>query len=291
MKHGDEPNGARFPNAAPAGEDVRDEMRKQFERQHALLKNPEYREAMRASTHLGMQQNYPGFAAALDLNDEEANRFIDLLTEQQLRNREYEESLFLAQTENDEGRMREAHERMQERMRQQQAEIEMQLGPANYQKWQEYQQTVGQRHRLASMQSQLALAGTPLNAEQSGALLAALVQEQRKQQQAQSAAGTARPVGWQPVGVVPGQEEWIEAQAQSNERLLAAIKSNLSSQQTSQLEQMLARELDLQRTQLQLLQAEGVNTTRGFPATALTVAPLYAEQAVVIAPSDDTEKR
>jgi hypothetical protein len=291
----DEPASTSAPNAALASEDPRDEMRKHFERQRALLRNPEYREAVRASTRLSMNQNYPGFAAELGLSEDEANRFMDLLTDQQLQSREQDESLFLdARMGNDEARMREARERMEERMRQQQAEIEMHLGPANYQKWQDYQQTLGQRHRLASMQSQLALAGAPLDAEQSGALLAALVQEQRKQQQAQAGANAVQPVGgsWHSYGPVPGQEEWITAQEQSNERLLAAIKSNLSSQQAAKLEQMLNRELDLHRTQLKLQEAQGGNAVRGFSSVgALTVAPIYAEQAVVVAPPGDAEAK
>ncbi len=292
-KQSDKPTGTSTPNAALAADDPQDQMREHFERQRALLKNPEYREAVRASSRLSMSQNYPGFAAELGLSEDEANRFMDLLTDQQLQSMEHDESLFLARTGDDEARMREAHERMQERMRQQQAEIEMHLGPTKYQKWQDYQQTLGQRHRLASMQSQLALAGAPLNAEQSGALLAVLVQEQRKQQQAQAGANAGQPVGsWQPYGPVPGQEEWITAQEQSNERLLAAIKSNLSSQQASKLEQMLDRELDLHRTQLKLLQAEGQNATTGFSATGtLAVAPVYTEHAVVVTPAGNTEAR
>lgn len=293
-KQSDKPSRSSTPNAARAADDHQDQMREHFERQRALLKNPEYREAVRASTRLSMNQNYPGFAAELGLSEDEANRFMDLLTDQQLQSMEHDESLFLARTGDDEARMREAHERMQERMRQQQAEVEMHLGPTNYQKWQDYQQTLGQRHRLASMQSQLALAGAPLDAEQSGALLAALVQEQRKQQQAQAGANAGQPVGsfWHSYAPVPGQEEWITAQEQSNERLLATIKSNLSSQQASKLEQMLDRELDLHRTQLKLLQAEGQNATTGFSATGtLAVAPIYAEQAVVVPPSGNTEAK
>lgn len=292
-KQSDEPKSTNVPNAALAS-DARDQMREHFERQRALLRNPEYREAVRASTRLGMSQNYPGFAAELGLSEDEANRFIDLLTDQQLQSMEHDQSLYLAEAGDDETRMREAQEHMQERMRQQQAEIEMHLGPTNYQKWQDYQQTLGQRHRLASVQSQLALAGAPLDAEQSDALLAALVQEQRKQQQAQAAANTGQPAGsfWHSYGPVPGQEEWITAQEQSNERLLAAIRSSLSSQQASKLEQMLNRELDLHRTQLKLLQAEGQNAGRGFSSTgALAVAPIYAEQAVVVTPPGDTEAR
>jgi hypothetical protein len=283
-KQSDAPTRADVSSAALASEDTRDQMREHFERQRALLRNPEYREAVRASTRLGMNQNYPGFTAELGLSEDEANRFMDLLTDQQLQSMEHDESLYLARAGDDEARMREAHERMQERMRQQQAEIEMHLGPTNYQKWQDYQQTLGQRHRLASMQSQLALAGTPLDAEQSGALLAALVQEQRKQQ-AQAGADTGQRVGsfWHSNGPAPGQEEWIKTQEQSNERLLAAIKSNLSSQQASKLEQMLDGELDLHRTQLKLLQAEGQNATRGFSSTGAW-APIYTEQAVVVAP-------
>lgn len=293
-KQSNEPKSANFPNAALASKDARDQMREHFERQRALLRNPEYREAVRASTRLGMSQNYPAFAAELGLSEDEANRFMDLLTEQQLQSMEHDESLYFARAGDDEARMREAHERMQERMRQQQAEIEMHLGPTNYQKWQDYQQTLGQRHRLASMQSQLALAGSPLDAEQSDALLAALVQEQRKQQQAQAGANTGQPVGsfWHSYGPVPGQEEWISAQEQSNERLLAAIKSNLSSQQASKLEQMLDRELDLHRTQLKLLQAEGQNATQGFSsAGAWAAAPIYAEGPAVVTASGGTEAR
>src|SRR5690606_31850391 len=145
----------------------------------------------------------------------------------------------------DEAQLREAQQRFMARAEQHEAEREMLLGP-KYRQWQEYQETLGQRYRLAAVQSTLALGGAPLNQEQADAVLAALVQEQRRQHQQQLQAQRAPAAVLSAGGMVAtdastnmfqAQEDWLKQQEQSNERLLNAVKSRLSSEQFERLKE------------------------------------------------------
>jgi hypothetical protein len=151
---------------------------------------------------------------------------------------------------NDPAALQEARSRWEQREQEQRAQIETHLGPAAFQKWQEYQATLGQRHRASSIQSTLAQAGTPLNAEQSKALLDALVTEARSQQPEMGV--------WINRGhTASSADQALKMQEDYHNRVLASVNSGLTDKQVSHLQSLFKRELEMQRASLRLQQAQG----------------------------------
>src|SRR5690606_2585548 len=104
---------------------------------------------------------------------------------------------------------------------------------------------------------QLALAGAPLNAEQSKAVLNALVEEQQRQMDGQingNANMGSVQLGFRPFPTADGTD-WLQKQERSHERVLSALQSSLTSQQLDQLEQIFAREREMQRASMELMRA------------------------------------
>ncbi len=269
--------------------DLRAQMKERFARQRELMKDPKYLEAMRKQQRTHMEARYPGLEEALGLSAAEYSRFLDVLSQQQV-----EEMAKASETmiwdPSDPDAMKKAQDAIAQRQQRYQQEIDAQFGPGVREKWTEYQQTVGQRYRVAAMQSQLALAGAPLNAEQSKAVLNALVEEQQRQMDGQingNANTGSVQLGFRPFPTADGTD-WLQKQERSHERVLSALQSSLTSQQLDQLEQIFAREREMQRASMELMRAQGVeggNTiyaTGGFaPAAGLSwsVSPIEVREA------------
>lgn len=241
--------------AAAGPFDRTERLREHLKRQREMLQDPEYREAMRAQQRLGLLSTYPNLGSELELTQVEVDRLLDLLAEQRMRDMETQDNFLLAQNAT-ESSIREAQRIAEQRQQQQQIEVEALLGPTKYQHWQEYQATLGQRHRTASIQSSLAMAGTPLNAQQSETLLSALVEEQRRQQATALASGGASAMAMAGSGSA-AEEEWLKSRERSQERLIASLQSTLSAEQISHLRALFEREIEMHRAHVKLRQAQG----------------------------------
>ncbi len=226
----------------------------QSERQR--LQDPEYRSAMQAQMRASLGTSYPGLASELGITREEAGHLLDLLASQQVA--DMEDSTFYGSEQPDPAAVEEIQRQIQQRHRQHQMEIEVQLGPATYAKWQTYQETLGQRHRVAGLQSTLALAGAPMNAEQSKAVLDALIEDQRRQQNAfASTTGTQAGIFVDPAMQSADMDRWLAEQERWQERLLTSLESVLTSEQLEHLKQNFANEREMQRASSQLARARG----------------------------------
>lgn len=263
------------PGAVPP--DIRERMLAHRKQQRELLQDPKYREAMRAQHRVHMDSAYPGLGEAMAFTKEETDRFLDFLSQQRIESMEQASDVIWDAS--DPASARTAEQAMLERQQREQAEMDAQFGPNTYQKWTDYQQTLGQRHRLAAMQAQLALAGTPLDAEQSKAVLDALVAEQRQQMRdaGSNQLGAATAVGMVGFGPVPGMSDldtYVKQQERSHERLVSSLQSTLSPQQLSQFEAMLKRDRDAHRASLELMRAQGLDhEQRGIVGGWSTSAP------------------
>jgi hypothetical protein len=75
--------GHATPAPALDQESIREQMKQGMERQAALMRDPEYRDAMLAQQKMGMRQTNPNLARDLDLTPEQADRLLTALAEQQ----------------------------------------------------------------------------------------------------------------------------------------------------------------------------------------------------------------
>lgn len=259
------------------------DLREHFERQRKLMQDPKYLEAMRKQQRVHMDGMYPGLDEALGLSAEDASRFLDLLSQQ--RANEMVAGSDMLWDPSDTQAMEKAHDALAQRQQRHNQEIDAQFGPGVRQKWEEYQESIGARHQLGAMQAQLALAGTPLDAQQSKAVLNVLVEEQRRNMQEQFDAIDARAnIRYSSNGVVTtapdwNVSEWTQNQERAHERIVSSLQSTLSREQIEQIEGMLQREREVQRASMELMQAQGVDggtnvvtATGGFFAPAAGVS-------------------
>ena len=165
------------PASAPAPGSPGPPMRPDRDRLNAL-QDPAARDAMRRQQKVALHRRYPDLAEALGLSRENADRFIDLLVEQQMR--KIDESLQLAGSGDarSSAEMKAAGQRMAAAQADSERELAAQFGPAVAKEWQTYQQGLGARMELRGLQMELVDAGMALTLGQRDDLVAAMVREQ-----------------------------------------------------------------------------------------------------------------
>lgn len=255
-------------------------MRAQLDRRRELLQDPQYREAMRRQQRAFMAKAHPGLREALGLSAEETERFLDLLADPQISL--MQDVLF------DGSDPQRAQQALQEGHQRQQEEIEMQFGPEVRQRWQTYRDTLAERHRAAALQSELAMAGVPLDQQQSQALLDALIDERRRQTQ-ELRATAAELDAFTPMGRAAPMDpvKWLESHEQAHERVLSALQSSLRPEQLARLEEVFTLEREMQKASMELMRAQGLDQ---FPAT-MTNFGIVPSRGFAVGLSAESEPR
>lgn len=268
------PAESRSPIVAP-------DLREHFDRQRKLMQDPKYREAMRKQQRIHMDGMYPGLEEALGLSAEDRDRFLDLLSQQQADEMARSQETMVWNS-NDPAAMKKAQDAITQRQQRYQEELDAQFGPSVRQKWAEYQETVGARHRVAAMQSQLALAGAPLNAEQSKAVLDVLVEEQRRQMQEHFSDNAARArLGFSSPDAASDPTDWTQGQERSHERVLSSLQSSLTSEQIEHIEGIFSREREMQRASMEMMRAQGASGENVVLGTGGFFAPAMGSMSAV----------
>lgn len=226
-----------------------------------LLKDPDYREGMRAQLRAALPQNFPDLARELGLTPEEAAAFFDLLAKQQISTTADVISTGAAEHP-DAATMRELQRVAAERQRAQQAEVVALLGDAKAQQWQSYQDSLPARQRVNRLQAALASGGDALSDAQARPLIAAITagQKQLNEEARVTAARTA--------GDPADPEEMIRRQDQANRRLLDVAASYLTSPQLQRFGTLLDQETGMQRALLRAL-----TPGQGQPSAGTVVIP------------------
>jgi len=194
------------------------------QRQNALADDAEFQKARLANARNIMMSRYPGLALDLGLSAKEADTLFTILAGSQLRmdseltgrraSGALSESDFAAEV------MRLQREQAQ----QQKDSIVAQLGATRYAGFQEYEETRPARQRVSNFTGMLQQRGLPLSAEQSKALTALMISEQRRNESLATAAPTNSAV------------VRAEREIESDRRIVAAAAHFLSSQQNSLIE-------------------------------------------------------
>ncbi len=233
------------------------QMRQRFvNRQHELMRDPEYRQAMRTQQRFGMQQMHPDLARELNISQEQADRLLDLLVDQQLRNMERSGD-FPADRAPTQEEIAQMQKSMQQRQLADRAEIGALLGSGGEQQWQDYQNSMGARMRVRQLSSALDNAGIPLRDDQRQPLRDALAQFERQAQENRQADVVARQfagmsfderLGW--------QEEQLERTEQSYERAREAVSHILTTEQLQTYRDLQDQELAMRRASLRMQRAQ-----------------------------------
>jgi hypothetical protein len=138
--------------------------------QRRLNADPAYRAVRLAERRSELLPEYPQLAADLGLSTDEAERFLDLLADQSLRESEEE---MKKQPGN-------AQERRRKLFEQQEQERQAFLGEQRFQLWREYVNSTGARAMVRELRAQLATTNSPLRDEQMKPLVKVLAAEQQR---------------------------------------------------------------------------------------------------------------
>ena len=290
-----------IPMSAHDQERVREQMQASMERQRTLMRDPEYREAMRAQQKMNLVRSNPNLARDLDMTAEQLDRLYDVLAEQSLRAMENNGPMWSLDGERpDAAKMQEFHRKAMEQQRTNETELRRALGDGKYREWQEYQSMAGVRWEADRVRTSLASAGVPLDESLAKPLLKTLHQQQMKMMQ-QAAATAASPNANANARLVmssafaPGsspdmlkmQERSLEMITQQQKRQREALASVLTPEQLKIVEDEHNAEQQMQRAQLHIMRAQqeaglldpavgnniAVGDSIGFVQQAVPVAP------------------
>jgi hypothetical protein len=217
------------------------------------LRSPQYRERWLAMKTLQRRQTYADLQQVLGLSDAEFDAFLATMTqfelEQTLQNLEAPLDRELTR---DQRRAASRQLAAQAEAARRQA-LRNALGDTRYRQWADHQRLVPARHELTRWQTELAQAGTPLTPSQSQSLLPILVeQQQRIAALPDPAALAGQAAATRPPDQTPALEQRIDAQADINAWFGDALSAVLTPQQREHVTAVGLRELELQRSQLEL---------------------------------------
>lgn len=219
-----------------------------------MMEDPEYRKAMRTQHRLNLRQHYPDLASDLGVTNEEADRFFDLLADQQLDGFDAVQDEGLDPSD---PAQRQALERkFAQRQRAHERQIAELLGEDGLQRWQDYQQTMTSRMRARQLRDSFQAAGMPLREDQYSQLRTTLAERERQSRSERQNAFAAGPTG--PTSVeqmLAAQESAITRTEQEYARSRDAVSHLLSFEQLEMYRQVQEAELAMQRAQLRLQRA------------------------------------
>jgi hypothetical protein len=266
------PEPVRVPHTAVRNEAEAAEMRKHIlaasERQRALLRDPEYREAMVAQQKMALLRMNPDIARDLDLTPEQLDRLYTTMGEHYVRRMETEQYLGDVTTDPEgvSAKMHEANRKSAELREIELAEIRKLLGDAKFREFEQYQSMFGARAEAARIRESLAVAGVPLD-DDLAMPLARIIHEQQ-QKLAQSAIPVTPGSGrlLTSVGVVhqtarivndaESQRQQLESMEKYQREQREALARLLSPEQLQVIEEEQEAMLQLGRAQLRVIQAQ-----------------------------------
>jgi hypothetical protein len=256
----------------PDRERMLQQMEASMERQRAMLRDPDYREAMLAQQKMGLMRGNPNVGRDLDLTAEQVDRLFDTLAEQQLRSMETSQPLAWGE-QPDAAKMQEYHRKMMEQQSANETEIKRALGDTKYREWQEYQSMAGVRWEADRVRASLASAGVPLDENLAKPLLKTLSEQQQKMmQEATKMAAFGTPASNRLIAVgglstvtstdpsnmnvLQMQERSLEFTAQHQKRQREALARVLTPEQLKIVEDEHNAELQMQKAQLKMMRAQ-----------------------------------
>jgi hypothetical protein len=255
------------PGEQPPGQDqIRRQMIESIERQRALMRDPEYRDAMRLQQRSSIAHTHADLAQTLELSPDQTDQLFDLLAEQQMRSMEDAQPPVMGPT--DQAKMQEMHRKLQERQRENETEIRNLLGAAKAREYKEYTMSWGERAQAAELRSALASKGVPLDDSLAKPLVKALIEQRQKTMNqdffrgnatsARLVVGSSGNAGWTAAVGPPGDfaEQALERTQEQQRRTREALSGLLTGEQLKVLEEKQNADLQLQRAHLRMMRAQ-----------------------------------
>jgi hypothetical protein len=277
------------PENQPSGADRIRMMQEHAARERALLRDPDYREAMLTQHRAMVASSYPDLAKELDLSPDEAERLMTLLADQQLRAQE-NQNVSLVGGPLDPAAVQEMQRAAQAWQHTVDQEIAGLLGDDKHRAWKEYLSTLGVRYQVKELRDNLAGKGAPLRDDQLKPLQRALGETQRRQMEEWSrnpprahltpANGLSTSVASQ----LAAQEETLQRQTAHQQHVRDSLASILTPEQLQYYEDEQNMQLRLQQAHLRMMRAQAEAEARGEIPPAPAQEILFTQG--VAAPAD-----
>jgi hypothetical protein len=205
-------------------------------RQKALLENSEFRKARIAEIRGNMQLRLANMPRDVGLSAQEAEAVFNILAESELRQESLVAGELAGGTQPDPARVAELERTMRDIEKQQKDALVAQIGAERANDVQDYRETTASRQRGSNLSTMLTQAGKPLTPAQAKSLTAALVADQRRQEnEAKTLAASGQSL----------QQTQADRAIEGDRRVLAAAASFLDAQQIelirARFEQVAAR--------------------------------------------------
>ena len=225
-----------------------------------LMADPAYRAAMVAQHRLRLEPQYADLSAEVGLSEGEADRFLDLLAEQGLR----ESEQLMMDGQNDPN-MEKRRQRRKEFAEQVEAERKALLGEDRFRTWTEYVNSAGARAQMQALRTQLASSSSPLRDDQVQPLVKALAAEHQRhaaerQQHHASAQWTAETPAAEQMTYMKRRAALIEESLERSHEIAAMY---LDSEQQRRFDAMLDLQRERARADLELWRASLKAESRG----------------------------
>lgn len=267
-------------------------MRESIERQRALLRDPEYREALMAQQKAMLPHMYPDLAQELGLTPEESDALMTVLADHQIRS--MENSRFAFDGPPTPEQMNELQRKAQEERERHDREIRRVLGEEKWRAWQEYQSTMGVRHQVRELKTTLEMNGVPLMDYQVKPLQRALADMQQQQMQELSRGGRIAAMASSgdalanPLTQIELMEAQIQRQREHNARTRDALASILTPEQLQHFEAQQDAQLKIQEAHLRLMRAQGAasQTSESNALAPIAVQGMFAVGGNVVTLQD-----
>jgi hypothetical protein len=258
---------AAVPSAMPAtppaagSEQARESLaqRQALEQRRRNLRDPELRAALLDQQRYYIARTYPDLADDLGWTQEQAEQFVDLMARQRLEMEEF--TMDLTAQLVPEGRkptaeqVLEAQRRAHAERQRQQDEQKLLLGEDRHLKWLEYEQSREARAQLQALRTRLAAGSSPLNQEQFDQLVPMLAAEQRRLHEEVAALHATQAAAGGDVDQDQLGTRRVELLADSQRRVLEALKPYLDSAQLQQLRALHSAELSQANNRLRMQRA------------------------------------
>ena len=200
--------------------------------QQRLMKNPDFRKAMRVQQRLDLEQTFRDLPRALGLSAEQANALFDLMSEQGVKilEAQWEKAL--------DGKSRRAeYEKIRD---QNDAQLAKLLGPSNMIRLNEYRASLPSRSEVDTVRNELARGPEPMREDQVDPMVTLVNAEVQRMNQELRDVGPASSDGSTVDPTINGRRTQIVVA--TNQRILDGSRSILTSTQAAGLEQLYRRQ-------------------------------------------------
>lgn len=231
-------------------------------RQSEMLRDPQYRDALRQRTLLTLPRTMPGLREALGLSEAQATQLFELLADQQVQSEAIDSPLPQRGQSREEFFQQRREQRLQQD-EQAQAQIRELLGDQGYQRWREYRASLGARHQVEHMRTTLARHGVVMDEQLMPVLVQALADDQASWAAQQQAALSSRPAPSQSPSQAmvdgmgrAGVEQRLQSQSDQLERSLQAVSPYLTGEQRRVLQEDQQAGMALLESQMNLMRLQ-----------------------------------